>query len=389
MNPTESKINLIKSYLFCHYFAFYVVELLGALLLMPWCVSLLATEAKPLPLSRIMVAVDGKSFADEAGAAFTPWGVNYDHDADGRLLEDYWTDEWPTVEADFREIRKLGCNVVRIHLQLGRFMTSPTQSNASNLNRLADLLKLAERERLYLDLTGLGCYHRADVPSWYTDLDEVSRWNVQAEFWKAIAVTCKESSVVFCYDLMNEPIVPGKKVETDWLTGELAGKTFVQRISLDLAGRSGEDVARAWIQRLTATIREVDPGRLITVGAIPWAYAFPGAKPLFYSPGVGDDLDFVSVHFYPKADDAAGALKALRVYDVGKPIVIEEMFPLLCSVDVMAEFIELSKPVASGWISFYWGKTALELRQKNDLPAVVTATWLEWMTSNSPATSNE
>jgi hypothetical protein len=28
------------------------------------------------------------------------WGVNYDHDSkgeNGRLLEDYWSDEWETV----------------------------------------------------------------------------------------------------------------------------------------------------------------------------------------------------------------------------------------------------------------------------------------------------
>lgn len=27
---------------------------------------------------------------------------NYDHDDDGRLLEDYWQDEWPTVVEDFQ-----------------------------------------------------------------------------------------------------------------------------------------------------------------------------------------------------------------------------------------------------------------------------------------------
>lgn len=41
-----------------------------------------------------------------------------------RLLEDYWAEEWETVAQDFREIRDLGANVVRIHLQLGRFMTA-------------------------------------------------------------------------------------------------------------------------------------------------------------------------------------------------------------------------------------------------------------------------
>src|SRR5688572_31613419 len=53
------------------------------------------------------------------------WGFNYDHDDAGRLLEDYWADEWDTVAEDFREMKALGGNVVRVHLQLGKFMTGP------------------------------------------------------------------------------------------------------------------------------------------------------------------------------------------------------------------------------------------------------------------------
>ena len=43
---------------------------------------------------------------------------------------------------------------------------------------------------------------------------------------------------------------------------------------------------------------------MITVGVIPWAQVFKGAKPLFYSPEVGGPLDFVSVHFYPEEGQA-------------------------------------------------------------------------------------
>src|SRR5262245_42839571 len=81
-------------------------------------------------LAWIRVANDKKSFVLEpSGRAFVPWGFNYDHDRDGRLLEDYWDTEWPTVEEDFREMRQLGANVVRIHLQLGKFMEAPDKPN--------------------------------------------------------------------------------------------------------------------------------------------------------------------------------------------------------------------------------------------------------------------
>jgi hypothetical protein len=90
-----------------------------------------------------------------------------DRDRDGRLLEDYWHDEWPTVVEDFREMKALGANVVRVHLQLGRFMAEADRPHGKNLARLGDLVRLADETGLYLYLTGLGCYHRADVPPWY------------------------------------------------------------------------------------------------------------------------------------------------------------------------------------------------------------------------------
>ena len=40
--------------------------------------------------------------------------------------------------------------------------------------------------------------------------------------------------------------------------------------------------------------------------------------------------------------------------------MIEEMYPLSCSIDEMNQFIDGSKPAAAGWMSFYWGKTVAE-----------------------------
>lgn len=84
-------------------------------------------------------------------------------------------------------MKKLGANVVRIHLQLGKFMEGVENPNKKALERLGKLVKLAEEVGLYLDLTGLGCYHKADVPGWYDRLDERGRWDVQAKFWQYVA----------------------------------------------------------------------------------------------------------------------------------------------------------------------------------------------------------
>ena len=332
----------------------------------------------------VRVSDDGTHFVRGPNAArFVVWGVNYDRDRDGRLLEDYWQEEWPTVVEDFREIKELGANTVRVHLQLGKFMEAADRPNAANLARLADLVQLAEKNALYLDVTGLGCYHKRDVPGWYDALAEAERWRVQARFWSAVAEVCRASPAIFCYDLMNEPVLPGAKPETEWLAGAFGGKHFVQRIALDLAGRSQSEVAKAWVTQLTATIREVDDRHMITVGVIPWAYEFKGAKPLFYSPDVGGPLDFVSVHFYPKQNDVAGALAALRVYEVGKPLVVEEIFPLRCSVEEAAAFVDRSGSFADGWISFYWGESLEENRRGKQIQHAITAQWMEYFQSHA------
>ncbi len=331
----------------------------------------------PAPMGHIQVSGDGRGFVTETGSRFTPWGFNYDHDETGRLIEDYWSAEWHKVEEDFREMRQLGANVVRIHLQLGKFMQGPTEPNAASLAMLARLVELAERERLYLDLTGLACYHKADVPAWYDALPEQARWEVQARFWEAVAGRCAESSAVFCYDLMNEPVLPGGAKETDWLLGEFGGKYFVQRISLDLGGRTQQQVAKAWVDRLVKAIRSRDDRRLITVGVIPWVQVFPQAKPLFYSREVAENLDFACVHFYPETGKVDAAVTALAAYGIGKPVVIEEMFPLKCSASELGEFIEKSRTTACGWIGFYWGKTPDECRQSNTLNDALTLAWLE------------
>jgi hypothetical protein len=318
----------------------------------------------------------------ESGRPFRVWGVNYDHDSqgdNGRLLEDYWEEEWETVARDFREIRDLGANVVRIHLQLGRFMTAPDVPEVRALACLRQLLELAEETQLYLDLTGLGCYHKRDVPAWYDAMGEAERWVVQANFWTAVARACRSSNAVFCYDLMNEPIIGGDASE-GWLAGELGGKHFVPRLTLDPAGRTTSEIAEAWVRKLTAAIREEDPGRLITVGVIPWAMVWPSAKPVFYSPEVARHLDFTSVHFYPKAGEVEKAVKALAVYDIGKPLVIEEMFPLACGLDEMDDFIRKSESIAEGWMGFFWGRTIGEYEslQEPSIAEAITARWLTY-----------
>lgn len=337
-------------------------------------------------LARIAISPDGKNFIKtDSGQRFLIWGVNYDHDAEGRLIEDYWHQHWDQVEQDFSEIKQLGANTVRVHLQLGKFMRQADQPNEENLRQLRRLVSLAEQNGLYLDITGLGCYHRRDIPAWYDSLDESDRWQVQARFWEAVAQSCSSSTAVICFDLMNEPIVPGdEKKETDWLAGEFAGKHFVQRIARELKGRKRNEVVEGWIDQMVSAIRKHDPKALITIGEIPWSHVWPGADPVFYTPESLSKLDFVSIHLYPKRGEVDKAIKAIGPYMLGKPLVIEEMFPLECSIDELEQFIDRSRSSCDGWIGFYWGKTELEYRMDEATIAnTLLAAWLEYFASKS------
>jgi hypothetical protein len=330
------------------------------------------------PLAWIRTSADKTHFVcDGTDNSFVPWGFNYDHDEAGRLLEDYWGDDWAKVENDFREMKSLGANVVRIHLQLCRFMKSPGQPNEINLKRLGRLVRLAEETGLYLDVTGLGCYHKDEVPAWYDAMDESARWSVQARFWRAVAEVCKDSPAIFCYDLMNEPVASGD-LKGDWLPGTpFGGAYFVQRLTTDMRGRTDREIAKEWIAELSAAIRAVDQRHMITVGLVPWEVTFgPGAASAFRDPEVSAALDFLSVHYYPRAGKLDDDLAILKLYDIGKPLVIEEIFPLSADAGATEEFIRRSRMDADGWISFYWGTTPGEYDQEPGIKASLVGCWL-------------
>lgn len=349
------------------------VLLLMAVVLLPGC-------RRAERMDWIVVDATGRGFAGApSGRAFIPWGVNYDHDEHGRLLEDYWAADWPKVVEDFGEIRALGANVVRIHLQVGRFMNGPTEPNSPALARLEQLVRLAERNGLYLDLTGLGCYLKSDVPPWYDALGEAERWEVQARFWEAVAVRCEASPAIFCYDLMNEPVVPGAaRAPGDWLAPPFAEKYhYVQFITLDPAGRPRAEIARAWLERLSQAIRLHDRRHLITVGLIPDPPPRPGQLSGFEPDVIAPAVDFFSIHVYPdgqRMDDALALVRAFAGF--GKPVVIEELFPLRCSVEQLADFLRTAGPHAAGCLSFYWGKPLNECAQSGELGEAVLAAWL-------------
>lgn len=349
-------------------------------LAIPLLVIVVAAHCSAAELEFVRISDDGKGFVlAGSGASFVPWGFNYDHEGDGALIEDYWDAKWPTVESAFREMKELGANVVRIHLQFGKFMESPSKARQHSLDQLARLTKLAEQTGVYLDLTGLGCYHKPDVPPWYTALSEQERWAAQVVFWEAVAERSAPSPAIFCYDLMNEPVVPGgNKKRDDWLGPGFADKHFVQFITLERRNRDRSDVARQWIGTLIPAIRKHDKRHLITVGLVPWSLDRPGMTSGFDPNKIADELDFIAMHIYPETGKVDAAIETVKGFaSVGKPVVIEEIFTLKCGADELGQFIDRSRLHATGWIGFYWGKMPDEYRPPKTIAEGLTLGWLE------------
>lgn len=349
--------------------------IVAGLLLLGGCA---APEPRPAR-ERVVVAPGGKGFVLRgSGTPWVPRGVNYDHDRSMRLLEEYWDLEGDQVAEDFREIRDLGCTVVRIHLQFGRFMAAPDRPNEENLGRLRRLLERAEELNLYLDLTGLGCYRKQDAPLWYLNAPEKDRWAMMGRFWEAVASTCAPSPAVFCYTLMNEPVSP-PQASDDLLGGDLGGLHYVERLTRDPAGRSRAEITRQWMNAIVPGIRKRDPGRLVTVGQF---FLFEVAGGLTLGPDpkeTSELLDFLCVHCYPKEDGIDRMLDLIKVLTAtGKPVVIQEMFPLGCGLPAFKTFLDRSRGQVSGWISFYWGKTIEECKASGEMNDALLAAWLEF-----------
>ncbi len=308
-----------------------------------------------------------------SGAKFTPWGYNYFRDEKFRLLEDYWNGDtpqgWAKVERDFREMKQLGANVVRLHLQFARFMDGPGRPDRRNLARLTKVIDLAEQLGMYLDITGLGTYRVKDVPGWYRNAGEKEHWAMQAEFWEAVARVCANRSTVFAYNLMNEPLATASKQPPGQWTNPTAleGQTYVEYINIDPARRKPPDIARAWIRQMTAAIRKHDRRHLITVGLIWVSNVNPEAWSGFPPKDVAPEVDFLAVHVYPDKAKVNAALDSLRRYQVGKPILVEETFPMKCPPSEWREFLEKSRGLAQGWLGQYWSLSPQDIEGSADI----------------------
>ena len=331
----------------------------------------------------VRVADDKHGFVlSTSGKPFMPWGFNYDHDENGRLLEDYWDNEWPKVEDDFREMKQLGANVVRIHLQVGKFMTDREKPNQANLERLGLLVALAEKLGVYLDVTGLGL------------LPQEGRARVVRPSRRRPAVG-RASPVLggggraLCQEPRRLLLRPDERAGRAWRgqeTRRLAWPTLPGRRLRLLRPIHHPGSERSSPSRhcppVVSSAGDGDPqARPAPSGHGGVGPLEPGSpRPEFGLRAQGDcaELDFVAVHLYPEKGKIKEEMETLAGFDVGKPVIIEEMFPLKCSIPEFERFLDESRKTACGWIGFYWGKTLEECRKSNTIQDAFMIRWLEF-----------
>lgn len=302
---------------------------------------------------------------------FIPWGNNY---AVNRLVVGGGgAVDWARIARDFDDFKKMRANVARIHLQVPHFMDGPQNPSAHALAELSHLLRLAAHKGIYLDVTGLASYNIHDRAAWYDALSEKKRWAAQACFWSAVSKTCAKSPAVFCYDLINEPVIGGNP-KTGWYAGRMGDYEFVQTLSFNPDHQPQAEIARKWTRLMISAIRQNDSVHPITIGMLPaWGVPPKAVAPM---------LDFIAVHIYPQAGKVPAALETLKRFEFGKPIVIEETFPLSCGVNDERDFLLKSRGLAAGWLGQYPEQTpdqllALQRAGKITLPQSMYLAWIQ------------
>jgi len=337
-------------------------------------------------LENVQVNPSGTGFMlERTHLPFKVWGYNYfrrpsTSDTTELILEEYWND-FAQIREDLTEMRDLGANVVRIHIQFGKFFPNDNLVvDSTQISYLKNFASTAEELGLRLQITGLGCYYTSVNPAWYMALNESDRLDAQELFWSTISAALAESNAIFAYDLINEPALPGAgETRTNWLTDDnFGGSYYVQYIALSRNGRTPAQISKAFFDRMAAAVRQNDKKALITTGIIPLT------KNQFYGSGIDASLDFADFHYYPTTADMEAQISELNARQAayGKPVIVGETSTLYVNTTQLKYFLDNTSSNTSGYMTHYWGWTPQEyVGVPGIIPAIMRnllTAWSSW-----------
>jgi len=286
-------------------------------------------------LPKVTVSADGRGFRTADGKPFVPWGVNYFRPGTGWAPKVWKQFDAEATRRDFAVMKGLGVNCVRVFLTYGSFFTSPDRLDPEGLAKLDQFLEIAEEAGIYVHPTGPD--HWEGIPDW-VPRDRIADERALAaleQFWRILAARYRGRSVLFAYDLLNEPSVPWatpamRAQWNPWLQTRYAGVEALATAwdvpAADLRWgeveppadkepadskrlldyqRFREHIADQWTGRQVAAIKKQDSEALVTVGMIQWSVPviLPSVRQYaaFRPQRQAPLLDFLEIHFYPLA----------------------------------------------------------------------------------------
>ncbi len=333
-------------------------------------------EPPPAGLEGLRLSPDGSAFVGAVtGSTLRVWGGDLPLEADIEAMV-----------ADFRDVRRMGLNVIRLGLETEDYLDAPACEtcdptvDTAAIDYLGDLALAAEQTGLYLDITGLGIAYHHHNGSWFDSLDaspeaEVRRWAAQELFWRAVATELRTRTSVAWYDLINEPTmgVPATTwcFQADLAADELCWNPNLVKSLTDPANPSRQrtmiEVARAWTTRMRDAIKvgAGDTVHPVAVGQLP----FCGAAPYQASSEIAD---FDLVHVYPSDATLAADINTVNnCKRTGRTLVVEETY-LSAWYDNLERFFDSTQGRSAGYLGHIIGGTPVQL--------------LDWLNSHDQAT---
>jgi len=331
-----------------------------------------APGAAKSPSPKIHISPDGHGFVTATGQPFVPFGLTYFRSGTGWAPQVWKKFDAEATRRDFARMKALGVNCVRVFLSYGSFYQEPGKLDPEGLAKFDQFLNLAEEQGIYVHPTGPD--HWEGAPQW-TRGDRMADDTAVAAtetFWRLFAPRYRGRSVIFGYDLRNEPEMGWDgpvmlKKWNDWLISKygtaqkitqawsVTNQAFeLGRVPVPKADDAPgsrelldyqqfrEDRADEWTRRQVAAIKAADPQALVTVGLIQWSVPslLPGVRhyAAFRPDRQARLLDFMEIHFYPldhgayeyrtdeeEARNLAYAQTVVgEVANTGKPVVLAE-----------------------------------------------------------------
>jgi hypothetical protein len=343
------------------------------------------------PRVLIVVAAAGLGWSASAGAVAMPrisvhgdrlyagaepwraWGMNWgigDHAPVIAYFDHPTAAKLAVLRTELGRARAMGANSMRIYLQLGQIMATPTGPRRQTLVALMRLLALAQQDHVYLDITGDLVWRPSQAPRWYGRLSRQARWRVQARFWDLVAHAAASSPAVLCYELTSEPTVAPT---SGYYYGQIGSWWFVQSIATG-TGTRANSLARSWTRMMATAVRSQDD-RPVTIGLLP----VTGGP--FAPSNIADLLDMLVVHEYPTTGQAPGAISMVRSFaGCHKPVLIGETFLLEDDAATQHAFLIGVAPFVVGALEFFDGRDPRAIEPRTTYDAIYQQSLENFMT---------